>query len=123
MIEEDELVILCQDTPYTSTLLLGGAIGAAITSGHQSHYIMSVGKSRIQLFDVDKKTGKYLETKTEIKMFDVVKLKLNTFLSKEIMIKTAAHKYNLITSKKFNGFEQKESMEKVFDLLKTLVKK
>lgn len=104
MIEEDELVILCQDTPYTSALLLGGAIGAAITSGHQSHYIMSVGKSRIQLFDV-------------------VKLKLNTFLSKEIMIKTAAHKYNLITSKKFNGFEQKESMEKVFNLLKTLVKK
>lgn len=121
MVEEDEFVIVCKGAPSTLSALFG-AIGVAFSSAAQNHFLLSVGKNRLQLFDIDKKTGKYAGTMTKLPIEDILKLKVSTFLMNEIAIKVKNAKYHLMTSVKFKNFDQKETVNKAMSLLKTMKK-
>ena len=119
LIDPNDLVIACMQTPSSAGMFWGGAIGAAIATANCSHYIMSFGNHEIKLFDINKKTGEYLNTITIIEKCNITQLSAATFLQKVIKINCNLGKLSYTTGVKFNGFYQKEAMLSIINYIKT----
>ena len=119
-IEKDDIVIACIDQVSTGTVVLFGAIGAAIASSKADTYIMAINGNGITLFDVDKKTGAYLGTQSRLTKEEIVKAGIKGGLgSFSIMLKITSEKRTYSTSNKFRGRHQKEEIEKIKEFLKS----
>lgn len=108
-----------QDTPSSSTVFWGGAIGAALASKNLKNYIISANATEIRVFDIETSSGAYLNTFTPVLLKDIVKMRVNAgFLGKNIQLKCDLFTLNYTFANKFKGYEQKESLAAFLAFLK-----
>lgn len=88
------------------------------TNSGRGHAVVAVNDNRIRIFDVDKKTGEYLETMAEFTRDNLKKVRAASFLTRDLLIKGIEGDAHFTVANKFNGFEQKEAVEEAFALLK-----
>jgi len=119
LIEKDDIVIGCMDNVLKSALLFG-AIGAVIATSKAKRYIMAANRNSIRVFDVEKKTGRYLGTYTTFKRMEVTDAVVKGYY---ITITTTSGKFKYGTAKKFEGLLQKENIERLSAFLKYNYKK
>lgn len=79
LISSTEDLILCEDAPSNFDVIMGGALGAALTANKRQVYALTVDDTRIQLFYLDKKTLKYLNLVERYNISDLKKIKASTF--------------------------------------------
>lgn len=122
LISSTEDLILCEDAPSNFDVIMGGALGAALTANKRQVYALTVDDTRIQLFYLDKKTLKYLNLVERYNISDLKKIKASTFLGYQVIFKTSEHTISLLSSKKYCGYDQKEAVKSIFNKLKALKK-
>lgn len=122
LISSTEDLILCEDAPSNFDIIMGGAIGAALTANKRKVYALTLDDKRIQLFYLDKKTLKYLNLVERYNISDLKKIKASTFLGYQVIFKTNEHTISLLSSKKYRGYDQKEAVKSIFNKLKALKK-
>jgi len=124
LIKENDMIIACADAPSQWAFFWGGAIGGALSAAKCKQYLMSVNTEEIRLFDLDKKTGDYLNTYSFISRSDIIKANVaGAFNAKTINIKTVkSGNLRFSTANNFKGFQQKETITTVKEFLKTIKK-
>lgn len=122
LVSSTEDLILCEDVPNTFDVIMGGALGAALTANKRNVYALTIDDNHIQLFYLDKKTLKYLNQVERYDISDFKKIRVSTFLGYQVMFKTDKYTINLLSSKKYRGYDQKEAVKCIFNKLKALKK-
>lgn len=98
----------------------GGAIVAAIAMSRANYYILAANENDIRIFDIDKESGIYQNTFSEIKRADVKKAAASgLFGSKVIFIKANSGSFSFSAPAKIKGFPQKEAVARLAALIKT----
>jgi hypothetical protein len=109
----------CMDS-IQNTAIWFGAIGAAVAASKANCYILAADKQSIRVFDIDKQSGVYQNTFSEIKPENIKRINVvGLFGSKTVYIKTLnAGTLNFSVPAKFKGFQQKEAVARLSALLK-----
>jgi hypothetical protein len=117
LIEQDDIVIAGMDKVSASTFVLFGAIDGAVAASGADRRIIAANKNSIRVFDVDKKTGEYLWTYSKFNKEEIRKLKAGLSLgSFGLTFKTGAGCHEYSANKKFQGYDQKEQLNKMKEL-------
>lgn len=110
LIKPDDIVVACTDIVHASAGW-GGWIGVAIAAKNLGHYLLSANRDEIRLFDVDKKTGEYLETYSPILKSEIIKAWATSYLrGKYITVKTDGDIFRFFAYNKFKGYNQKNGL-------------
>lgn len=117
LVDEDEIILLAQNS-LNFTYLMFGAIGGAIAQSKVKKYVMSVSNRGIKLFILDK-NGQYSNTMAKL---DAEKItKLSTGMG-SITVTCDGEKYKLMTSKKMFKIDQRSEYELAMNILKEMAK-
>ncbi|GHV01118.1 hypothetical protein FACS1894211_10170 [Clostridia bacterium] len=119
LIAPDGEAAACMDYSVSGAVW-GGAIGAAVSASHANNYIIAADGNAIRVFDIDKQSGVYQNTFSEIKRENIKRLGVSgLFGSKIVVIKTLnAGALSFSVPAKFKGFKQKEAVARLAALLK-----
>lgn len=122
LINVQDKVLFCYDSPSSGAFIWGGAIGAAVSmaSSKVSYYIIAINESELKLFVIDNNDGSYSGLMKTIKKQEIAKIKNQLLVSLSLAIKTKdKFTYKLTFPYKYKGFDQKP---KVMPTLKYLRK-
>lgn len=123
LVTSDEIIIVGQGKPSAATGAMFGAIGAAAAQAKLPVYVIAVSSTGIKLFDVERKTGKYLGTMVKMNYADTTKFNASGLLTKVISAKYNGKAYQVMTGKKMFGIPQAEELKKAMEIMKPMNKK
>ncbi|MDR3319270.1 MAG: hypothetical protein LBS99_07505 [Clostridiales bacterium] len=116
-IKEGDYVIICQDEPPASAGFFG-LISAAVAMASCKHYVLAANNYGLNFFDIDKRTGDYLNTGWAVKREEIIKLSIRGF-GRTVVIKRAGGTERYSTANRFYGYRQKEAVTAAKNFLKT----
>ncbi|MDL2292747.1 hypothetical protein LJC17_04090 [Acholeplasma sp. OttesenSCG-928-E16] len=123
-ITKDDLVVVGSTTPSATQLglfgALGGAIGGAIAASNIKPYIIAVNPEKIRFFEIDKKTGAFLNRYSEIKKTEIRKIRVGRY---RFSLSTLDLNESFQYYKKVNGFNQVEKAKQLNEFMKLNYKK